>query len=323
LKPFQHVNANTTDEAASLLLKSRGKALLIAGGTDLLGILTDDIFPSYPRALINLKTIPGLDSINEDSKGLTIGALAKLADTATHPAVKEKYPLVSQAAKSVAMPQVRNMATIGGNLCQDNRCWYYRYPNHLGGRLICLRKGGATCYTQTRDNRLDSIFGGPEGCFAVCPSDMATALVAMGATATTTKRAVALQDFFTPAPGTILDADEILTEIQVPRPREGSRGIYLKFRLRKSIDFALVSVACAITLEGGICKEARIVLGGVAPVPWRATSAEEAIKGKAIDSTRAEEAGLAAVAHATPLSMNEYRVALTQSLVKRAILASI
>jgi xanthine dehydrogenase YagS FAD-binding subunit len=197
LKPFQHVNANTTDEAASLLLKSRGKARLIAGGTDLLANLTDDIFPSYPRTLINLKTVAGLDSINEDSKGLNIGALAKLSDIATHPAIKEKYPLVSQAAKSVAMPQVRNMATIGGNLCQDNRCWYYRYPNHLGGRLICLRKGGTICYTLTRDNRLDSIFGGPEGCFAVCPSDIATSLVAMGATVATTRRAVALQDFFT------------------------------------------------------------------------------------------------------------------------------
>jgi xanthine dehydrogenase YagS FAD-binding subunit len=323
LKPFQHVNANTTDEAASLLLKSRGKALLIAGGTDLLGILTDDIFPSYPRALINLKTVPGLDSINEDSKGLTIGALAKLADTATHPAVKEKYPLVSQAAKSVAMPQVRNMATIGGNLCQDNRCWYYRYPNHLGGRLICLRKGSATCYTQTRDNRLDSIFGGPEGCFAVCPSDMATALVAMGATATTTKRAVALQDFFTPTPGTILDADEILTEIQVPRPREGSRGVYLKFRLRKSIDFSMVNIACMLTVEGGLCREASIVLGAVAPTPWRAKGAEDVLRGRLVDDAAAEEAGQMALSNAIPLSMNKYKVAIARNLVKRAILASV
>lgn len=322
MKPFQHVNASTTDEAASLLRKSRGKAKLIAGGTDILGILTDDILPTYPQTLINLKTIPGLDSIKEDSKGLRIGSLAKLSDIAGYPVIKDRYPLIAQAAGSIAMPQVRNMGTIGGNLCQDNRCWYYRYPNHLGGRLICLRKGGTVCYTLTRDNRLDSIFGGPEGCFAVCPSDIATSLVAMGATATTTKRAVALQDFFTPSPGTILDADEILTEIQVPRPRVGARGAYLKFRLRKSIDFAMVNVACMLTVEGGLCREASIVLGAVATTPWRAKGAEDVLKGRAVDDAAAEEAGLMALANATPLTMNKYKVAIARVLVKRAILAS-
>ncbi|MFC1962797.1 FAD binding domain-containing protein [Chloroflexota bacterium] len=323
MKPFEHFNAKTAEEAASLLRKYEGKAKVIAGGTDLLGTLEDNIQPTYPQALVNLKTIQGLDSIKENSTGLNIGALVKLADIAESTTIKEKYVLIAQAAEAVAMPQIRNMGTIGGNLCQDIHCLYYRYPHHIGGRVVCLRKGGSDCNALTGDNRYDSIFGGPEGCYATCTSDTAPALIAMGATAITTKKNIPLESFFTPLPGVALDADEILTEIQVPQPREGLKGTYLKFSLRKAIDFAIISVACAITLEGGICKETRIVLGGVAPVPWRATGAEEAIKGKTIDSTRAEEAGRAAVAHATPLSMNEYKVWLTQSLVKRAILASI
>ena len=323
MKPFEHINAATTHEAASLLRKYQGKARVIAGGTDLIGVLKDNIHAAYPEAVINIKTIPGLDGIKADAKGLKIGALAKLADIGDSAVVKEKYAALSQAARSAALPQIRNMGTIGGNLCQENRCLYYRYPHQLGGRVVCLRKGGSTCYTVAGDNRYDSIFGAPKGCYAVSLSDLAPALIALGATAVTTKKKVPLESFFTDLPGNVLAADEILTEIDVPALGANTKSAYLKFRQRKAIDFAIVSAACALTVEGGICKDARIVLGGVAPIPWRATAAEEAIKGRKVDTASAEAAGKAAVAKADPRPMAKYKVPLAEVFVKRAILACV
>jgi xanthine dehydrogenase YagS FAD-binding subunit len=215
------------------------------------------------------------------------------------------------------------MGTIGGNLCQENRCLYYRYPHQLGGRVVCLRKGGATCHTLVGDNRYDSIFGAPKGCYAVCLSDLAPALIALGATAVTTKKKVPLESFFTDLPGNALGADEILTEIQVPAPKPNTKSTYLKFRERNAIDFAIVSVGCALTVEGGVCKDVRIVLGGVAPTPLRATAAEEAIKGKVVDRAAAEATGKAAVAKSDPRPMAKHKVPLAEAFVKRAILACI
>jgi len=162
MKSFHHVNVKTTREAVKLLSKHEGKAKLLAGGTDLLGSLKDKILPDYPEAIINIKTIPGLDYIKEDAKGLKIGALAKLADIAKSPLVKEKYKLLAEAAEAVATPQIRNMGTIGGNICQDLRCWYYRYPHQVGGRILCYLKGGKGCYALTGENEYHSIFGEPE-----------------------------------------------------------------------------------------------------------------------------------------------------------------
>ncbi len=324
MKPFEHFNATTTQEAASLLKKYQGKARVIAGGTDLIGVLKDNLHATYPEAVINIKTIPGLDAIKADAKGLRIGALAKLADIASSPAVKSGYAAIAQAAGSAALPQIRNMGTAGGNLCQENRCLYYRYPHQLGGHLICLRKGGTLCYTLAGDNRYDSIFGAPKGCYAVALSDLAPALIALGATVTTSKKkAMPLESFYTDQPGNVLAVDEILTEIDVPAPAPNTKSVYLKFRQRKSIDFAIVSAACSLTVEGGVCKDARIVLGGVAPLPWRSKAAEEAIKGKKVDTAAAEAAGKAAVAKADPRPMAKYKVTLAEVFVKRAILACI
>jgi NADPH-dependent glutamate synthase beta subunit-like oxidoreductase/CO/xanthine dehydrogenase FAD-binding subunit len=173
---FDHVNAKTVDEAVKSLKGYKGKAKLIAGGTELLGELKDKTLPAYPEALVNLKTIPGMDYIKEEAGVLKIGALTKLREMQASPVVKEKYSLLAQAALSVASPQIRNMGTVGGNLCQDVRCWYYRYPHLIGGRILCHLKGGKGCYALTGDNRYHSIFGGSRAtsspCASACPGSV-------------------------------------------------------------------------------------------------------------------------------------------------------
>lgn len=320
LKPFKHVSAKTVEEAAALL--SVGKAKLIAGGTDLLSVLKDQIHNDYPELIIDLKTIPNLNYIMEDSGVLKIGALAKLAEIAGSPLVKRKYKMLADAARSVGSPQIRNIGTIGGNLCQEVRCLYYRYPRHVGDRIICYRKGGRVCYAVAGNNLYHMILGRPTKCYAVHPSDTAPALTALDAKVKTSKRTIPIENFFDTLTGTVLDHDEILTEIQVQTPPDGSKQTWIKFRLRKSIDFAIASVASMLTLESGTCKDARIVLGGVAPIPWRSKDAENVIKGKPINETTAEEAGKAAVKNALPLTQNAYKIQIVKALVKRAILSS-
>jgi NADPH-dependent glutamate synthase beta subunit-like oxidoreductase/CO/xanthine dehydrogenase FAD-binding subunit len=173
MKPFNHVDAKTVTEAVKLLKNNPGRAKLIAGGTDLLSTLKDKILPAYPETVINIKTIPDLDYIREDGRGLKIGALAKLEAIAKSPLIKEKYQFLAEAAEAVATPQIRRMGTIGGNLCQDVRCWYYRYPHSVGGRILCYLKGGKGCYALTRENQYHSIFGGwrdaSTPCTTACP----------------------------------------------------------------------------------------------------------------------------------------------------------
>ncbi len=322
MKTFKHINAKTLDEACKLLKGYGGKAVLIAGGTDLLGILKDRILPHYPEVLVNIKTIPGLDYMKEDAKGLKIGALTALSDIVKSPVIQEKYKVLAEAARAVATPQIRNMATLGGNLCQEVRCWYYRYPQYVGGRMLCLRKGSGPCLAVSGDNRYHAILGGKR-CFAVCPSDTAVALTALRAkihiTGQRKNRILPVEDFFTTL-GNVLEPGEMVTEIRAPRPLEKAKQTFLRFTLRKPIDFAIVSVASIITLEDGICKDASIALGAVAPVPVRALKAEGFIKGRIIDSKTAKEAAEAAVIGAKPLSMNAYKIEQTKILVQRAIM---
>lgn len=325
MRPFDHMNAKSIADAVSFLQTYEGRAKIMAGGTDLLGILKDRILPDYPEAVLNLKTVPDMDFILEGDGGLSIGSLTRLSNIAKSPLVKKKYPLLAEAAQAVATPHIRRMGTIGGNLCQEVRCWYYRYPHHLGGRILCHRKGVGPCLAIKGDNRYNAILGG-KACFAVSPSDTATALTALGAKVKVEGgagvRTIPIGEFFT-ALGNDLKVDEILTEIQVPKSPEGTTQKFLKFTVRAPIDFAIVSVGAVVVIKAGICKEARIVLGAVSPTPIRAKKAEEAITGRAINTRTAEEAAEAAVLGARPLSMNAYKVELTRSLVKRAILASI
>jgi xanthine dehydrogenase YagS FAD-binding subunit len=320
MRPFLHIDACTVDEARSVLSKYKGRAKLSAGGTDLLSILKGDFLPDYPEAVINIKTIPGLDYIREDGDMLRIGTLARLSDVIKSPILKERYSLLVEAACSVASPQIRNVATLGGNLCQDVRCWYYRYPRHLGGPIQCLRKGSGSCLAVKGDNRYHAILGGKK-CFAVCPSDIAVALAALDAKITIAglkgERKIAVSDFYSPL-GNALKKDEMVKEIEIPRIKAPTTQKFLKFTLRKPIDFAIVSVAAVITIKDGICIDARIILGAVAPMPFRAKAAEEVLVGRSINDDTAVKVAEEALAGAKPLSMNEYKIEIAKTLVKRA-----
>ena len=322
MKKFTHFNASTIDEAVSLLKRYQGKASIIAGGTDILGKMKDRILPGYPEALVNIKTIPGLDSIKEEGGVLKIGPLAILEDIAQNPIMKSKYTALAEAARRTASPHLREMGTIGGNICQDIRCWYYRNPEN---RFPCLRKGGGRCYALEGDTRYHSIFGGSvdEGCIAVHPSDTAPALIALDARIKTSRRTIQAENFFQVEVSrtTVLDDDEILTEIQVPTPVDGTKSAFSKFALRKSIDFPIVNCAAMITASGDKVSTARICLNAVYVKPYRAVEAEEAIIGKEINDASAEAAGSAAVSDAKPLNDNAYMVQVARIMVKRAILA--
>lgn len=320
MKRFAHVNASTIDEAVLALRRYGNKAAIIAGGTDLLGKMKDEILPTYPEALVNIKTIPGLDFIKEQDGMLTIGALTRLEDIATNTTVKDRYSALAEAAHRTASTHLREMGTIAGNICQDIRCWYYRNPNN---RFPCLRKGGGRCYAIDGDNRYHSIFGGSVegGCYAVHPSDTAPALIALDARIKTSKRLINAEDFFQVEviKTTVLDDDEIVTEIQIPTP--AGKSAFIKFALRKSIDFPIVNCAAMLTSSKGKVTAARVCLNAVYVKPYRATKAEEAIVGKPIDEANAEAAGSAAVSDAKPLTHNTYMVQIAKTMVKRAILA--
>jgi xanthine dehydrogenase YagS FAD-binding subunit len=309
------------DEACTLLRKYKGKAILNAGGTDLLSALKGEHLFDYPEVVIDIKTIAGLDYIRENNNSFTIGAIARLSDIVKSPLLKEHCRALTEAACSVATPQIRNAATIGGNLCQDVRCWYYRYPRHIGGPISCLRKGSGPCLAVLGDNRYHAIIGGKK-CFAVCPSDIAVALTALNAQISIAgpkgERKIVVTDFYNPM-GSALDRYEMVTQIEIPRLTH-TRQAFLKFTLRKPVDFAIVSVASVITLTGGVCADACIALGAIAPGPVRATKAEDVLKGRTIDEGRATEAAEAALAGARPLSKNAYKIEIAKTLVKRAIL---
>ena len=307
MKHFKHMQATSADQAAKEA--ASGKAWVMAGGTDLLGTLKDEIFPEYHETVIDLKTIEGMDAIEEDGDALRIGALAKLSDVAENELVKTYAAALAQAAGRVASPTIRHMGTIGGNVCQMHRCWYFRVPDD---RFHCRRKGGATCPARIGDNRYHSIFGDDNGCFAVSSHDTAPALVALGATVVTTKREVPAEEFFG-AHGhrsNVLEDGEVVKEFRVPK---AEKSAFQKFALRKSIDFPVVN--CAVAATGG---ETRVVLGGVHPAPWRSKEAEEAVAA-GVTADSAAKAGEAAVSVAKPLGKNAYKVDIARTLVKRTL----
>jgi xanthine dehydrogenase YagS FAD-binding subunit len=324
MKKFKHVNAQTIEEAVSALQRYGNRANVIAGGTDLLGKMKDEILPGYPEAVINIKTIAGLEFLKEEAGVLRIGTLTKLEDIGKEPLIREKYSALAQAAARTASPHLREMGTLGGNLCQDIRCWYYRNPRN---RFPCLRKGGGRCYAIEGDNRYHSIMGGSVegGCYAVHPSDTAPALIALNARVITSKRTISLDDFYQVdvAKTTVLDSDEIITEIQVPEPAEGSKSAFLKFAIRKSIDFPIVNCAAMVKCSKGRITAARICLNAISVKPYRAVKAEKVILKKKVDEEIAEAAGKAVMADAKPMERNGYMVQVAGILIKRVILACV
>lgn len=324
MKTFKYVEPQTLSEAVTLLNKYGHKAKILAGGTDLLGQMKNRIFTSYPEIVINIKSISGLEDIREDDQGVKIGALAPLANVASNPILNEKYRALTQSAGAVASPQIRHMGTIGGNLCQDIRCWYYRAPKNY---FPCLRKvgapKGALCYAVKGDNRYHSIFGPVKRCFAVNPSDVAPTLIALGATLITTSREIDAGDFFgvKPERTTVLGADEILTTIQIPHFEKGTNSQFLKFALRKTIDFPIANCAVKIRTENGLIKSARVCLNGVYNIPYRAFEAESFLIDRTLNEEIAIEAAQQALSKTKTLSSNAYIVPIAKDLVRKAVLA--
>lgn len=328
MNSFEWTNPTTVNEAVKLLRVQPASGDIdeaprpIAGGQDLLTTMKD--YTSRPTRLVNLKRIPGLDRITLNARGLTIGALATLTQLEEHAGVRKSFPGLAEAAESIATPQIRNLGTVGGNLCQRPRCWYFRLEE-----VICLKKGGDECYAATGENKYNAIIaGGPS--FIVHPSDLAPMLLALGARVTVMgargRRVIPLDKFFTlPSEGNIrrenvLENDDVITEIFVPASPLAARSTYLKFKERDSLDFALAAVATALQLgANGVVRDVRIVLGGVAPIPWRVPAAEKFLMGKRLQTDVLAEAATMALKDAQPLEKNAYKVPLTQTLVRRAL----
>jgi xanthine dehydrogenase YagS FAD-binding subunit len=326
MKSFELYEPATVKDAVAVLNKFGTKARPLAGGSDLVaGIMKDwvqgDGLP-MPDALIDLTTIPQMRGIKVDSKGATIGGITTLAEIAESKELQERFPLLTQSAHSVASQLIRNYGTIGGNINQRPRCWFFR-----GRDFNCLKKGGDFCFSVGGDNRYHAIIGG-ERCYIVHPSDTATALLALNAQAKVAgpggERMVPFDNYFV-GPGenilqeNILKPNELLVEISIPTPAAGTRQAWAKLKNRQVYDFAVVSVAAAFIEENGVWKDGRVVLGGVAPVPYRATVVENQLKGKDIKSAIRQAAAVIRTV-ARPMSMNAYKVDIAQNMLERTIM---
>ena len=322
MPPFQYIEAQSVDEAVTLL--SEPGSMAMGGGTDLLPQVRDGVVRA--ERLVGLAAIPGIGAIEEMSGGgLTIGAAATIADVAAHPVVRRRYGALAEAAGGLATPQIRNEATIGGNLAQRPRCWYFRSP-----LIPCLKKGGDRCYALAGNTRLLCVTGG-DRCYIVHPSDTAVALSALDARLETEGpnggRQLEMAEFFA-GPGrdvlreNVLEPGELVSRITLPADAP-ERSVYLKVRERESSDFALVSVAAALTLDGdgagAVIRQARIALGGVAPVPYRAAGVEDYLCGRPVLDVDAAEAATFALPDATPLPQNAYKVPMARNIVKRTL----
>jgi xanthine dehydrogenase YagS FAD-binding subunit len=320
VKAFAYVNAATQKDAvAAMATATRGKMLPIAGGMDLLGLMKDYI--AQPDVLVNVKHLPS--AITVPAQGLTvIGAAAKLVDLVEHTALGKAYPAMATAAESVGTPQIRNAGTVGGNLMQRPRCWYFRSED-----FNCLKKGGARCFAVDGENQLHAIFGdGP--CHIVHPSTLAVPLIAYGGRVKVAgpqgEREIEADKFFAMPDRnmfgeTVLEPNELVTGIVLPTPRNTRSAMY-EVKFKQAHDWPIAMAAVALRMNGGICESARVVLGAVAPIPWRSMAAEAALKGKKIDQAVAFEAAEAALADAKPMSGNVYKVQVAKTALRRAIM---
>ena len=318
LRPFEYLQPQSLEEAASLL--SVDGAYALAGGSDLLSEMKERVVS--PAALVSLAGVEELRAVEVTPEGVRIGAMVSLAALAGNTELQQRYPVLTEAAGGIATPQIRNVGTLGGNLCQRPRCFYYRSP-----LTLCLKKGGDSCLALAGNSKYLSILGG-ERCYIVHPSDMAVALVALDAQVVLAgpagRRTMSLQEFFI-GPSVnltsenVLQTGEVVASVSVRSSPEDTRSVYLKAREREAGDFALVSVAAALAVTDGRVSWCRVSLGGVAPYPYRAQEAEECLIGIAVANADAAEAGRRAVAGATPLRGNGYKVDLAANLIKQAI----
>jgi xanthine dehydrogenase YagS FAD-binding subunit len=327
MKAFELYDATTVEEAVGLLEKYGAKSKVVAGGSDLVtGVMKDWIqgpgMP-YPEVLIDITTIPEMHGIAKEGGELKIGAATTLTDVVESEDVKSGWSVLSDAAFSVASPLIRNFGTLGGNINQRPRCWFLR-----GENFPCYKKGGDFCFAVTGDNTYHAIIGG-ELCYIVHPSDTSSALLALNARATIAspagRREVAFDDYFIgPREDVlrenVLQANELMVDVKVPSPAANTKMAWIKLKDRQVYDFALTSVAVVATIDGGVWQDGRIVLGGVAPVPWRAQVVEQALTGKDVKSAIKAAAALIR-SEARPLSNNAYKVDIAIGLTERAVLS--
>ncbi|MES2438646.1 MAG: xanthine dehydrogenase family protein subunit M [Verrucomicrobiota bacterium] len=320
MKPFEYIRAKTAGDAVKTL-ESRPQGRFLAGGTNLLDLMKDEILSATD--LVDLTRLD-LTEIRATETGLSLGALMKNADTANHPLVRKNYPLLSRAILAAATVQIRNMATNGGNLLQRTRCPYF-----YDTATPCNKRApGSGCGALEGLNRTHAIFGWSEKCVAVHPSDMAVALAALDAGVRVSgpagERVIPISEFHrlpgdTPERDTNLERGELIVAIELPKSEFTEHYYYLKVRDRASYAFALVSVAVALDLDGDTIKEARIAMGGVAHKPWRAAKAEQFLTGKPASSANFEAAADAEMAGAKPLEHNAYKVELGRRAIVRAL----
>lgn len=322
MRDFKIAEPRTADELVALLGETQEPAAMIAGGTDLVDGLKSGV--EKAGLIVDLRRVEGLAGIAEEKDGLRIGAMTRIVELAENAVVARDYPGLKEAAVSLATPQLRNVGTVGGNLCQRPRCWYYRDP-----QVVCRKKGGFNCYAFQGRNKYHAIFGG-SGCFIVYPSDLAPALISLGAWATigTAKgdKVVALEEFYAlpdvdVTRENVLAKGQFLKSVKVPAPKAGQKSSYVKLKERGTWDFALASAAVAGITNGGVLSEIAAVMGGVAPVPWRLKKAENVLRGKPVSEALIREAADAALKDASPLRENGYKTDLVFAALKRAVMA--
>ncbi len=320
MNPFEFVEPESLEEAVSLLAEGSGRAEVIAGGTDLLSELKDGL--RRPRRLVSLAGIEELGGVRWEEEGVRLGASVTLGSLVDDDRLGEEYPILGEAARSIATAQIRSVATLGGNLCQRPRCWYYRHPG-----FPCYKKGGVHCYGVNGYNRNLAILGRGASVM-VHPSDMAPALIAMDAKLESFgprgRRTMALEDFFA-GPNDqqmqehVLERGEIVSGVWMPKPLPGTRSIFLKAQDRTGEDFALASVASSVSVSDAVVTRARVILGGVAPTPYRSHEAEEYLVGRPVDEVEPSKVAESVLCHARPLRHNGFKVILAKNLVQHSI----
>jgi xanthine dehydrogenase YagS FAD-binding subunit len=321
MRPFEYASPATKEQAVSLLGATWGQAEILAGGTDLLALMKDEVV--HPRRLVNLKEIKELQAVKAGSDGLRIGALAKLGDLADNANLVKDYPALAEALNEAASPQIRNMATLGGNLCQRPRCWYFR-----GGFGLLPKDEAGKDLVTGGENRYHAILGNDGPAKFVSPSTIAPALIAYHARIVLVgpkgKREIPLEQFFV-TPKTEMEREhnlkpnEIVAEVMIPAAGN-MKAAHYEIRQKAAFDWPMAVAAVALKMNGSTVQSARIVMGYVAPVPWISPEAEEALKGKSISEETAKAAAEVALAQAKPLSHNAYKVQLARVALKRAIL---
>lgn len=323
MEAFAYANPSSLNEAVGLLGAKWGETAILAGGTDLISLMKDHADPPPPR-VVNIKAIDELRHVSEEGGGHRIGALVTFDDFLANDGVVKAYPALAEAARGVSSPQIRNMGTVGGDLLQRPRCWYYR-----GGFGLLARDKGKSL-VPAGENRYHAIFGNEGPAYFVSPSSLAPALIALQAKVTlhgpSGRREIPVEELFV-IPKTETEREhsirpnEILTEVTIPAAAHDWRSATYEVRQKEALDWPLATASVALKMDAGKITTARVVMGHVAPTPWRSRAAEQALEGKSLDDSTAAGAADAAVRGAKPLSQNAYKVQLARVAVKRALMS--